>query len=108
MEVLEPVSYRLSLPDQWKIHPVFYASLLSPYRETDSHGPNYMRPPPDLIEGEEEFEVKAIISHRKRGNGHQYLVKWKGYPHSDNTWEPTTNLKGASEILHSYRTAQHL
>ena len=104
-EVLGPVSYRLSLPDQWKIHPVFHASLLSPYRETDTHGPNYTRPPPDLIEGEEEFEVEAIIAHRKRGNGHQYLVKWKGYPHSD---KPTTNLKGASEILRSYRTAQHL
>ena len=59
-------------------------------------------------EGEEEFEVEAIIAHRKRGNGHQYLVKWKGYPHSNNTWEPTINLKGASEILHFYRTAQHL
>ena len=65
MEVLGPVSYRLSLPDQWKIHPVFHASLLSPYRETNTHRPNYTRPPPDLIEGEEEFEVEAIIAHRK-------------------------------------------
>ena len=32
---------------------MFHASLLSPYVETDAHGPNYSRPPPDLIGGEE-------------------------------------------------------
>src|SRR5579863_10485347 len=66
------------------------ASLLTPYIDTDSHGPNYSRPPPDLISGEAEYEVEQIRGHRHHGRRRQlqYLLKWKGYPESDNTWEP--------------------
>jgi hypothetical protein len=62
-QVISPVAYRLALPPQWTIYPVFHASLLTPYVETKEHGENYSRPPLDLIEGEEQYEVKAIRSH---------------------------------------------
>jgi hypothetical protein len=52
-EVRSLVVYRLQLPPQWNIHPVFHTSLLTPYIETMEHGENYSRPPPDMIEGEE-------------------------------------------------------
>ena len=39
--VLSSLSYQLEIPRSWKIHPVFHASLLTPYRENDIHGPNY-------------------------------------------------------------------
>lgn len=38
------------------------------------------------------FEVEQIIERRKKGRGWQYLVKWKGYDDSQNTWEPLKNL----------------
>src|SRR5258708_2755005 len=60
---ISPVAYQLCLPIAWNIHDVFHASLLSPYRETDAHGLNYSSPPPDLIEGEEEYEVEKILNH---------------------------------------------
>ena len=66
-EVLGPITYKLKLPDQWKIHLVFHASLLTPFRETEAHGPNYTNPPPDLIEDEEQYEIKAILAHRCQG-----------------------------------------
>ena len=47
---------------------MFHAALLTPYHETDEHGPNYIKPPPDLIDGEEEHEVEAIITHKPIGN----------------------------------------
>ena len=59
-EVLGPLTYRLELPEQWKIHPMFHATLLTPFKENDIHGPNYLNPPPDLIDGEPEYEVEAI------------------------------------------------
>ena len=108
MEVLGPVTYYLKLPNQWQIHNVFHTSLLSPYHETDTHSPNFMKPPPDLVEGEEEYEIEAITSHKKWGWGYQYLVKWKGYPISDNTWEPTSSFKNAQEILTEYQLTHHL
>ena len=91
---ISPVAYQLQLPPSWNIHPVFHASLLSPYSETPSHGPNFSQPPPDLIENEEEYEVEQIKAHRSFGRSKrlQYLVKWKGYPESDNTWEDATDM----------------
>ena len=64
-EVLNDVNYRLELPSQWKIHDVFHAKLLHPYKETDEYGINFQEPPPDLIEGEEEWEVEQILDERK-------------------------------------------
>jgi hypothetical protein len=88
IQVMSAVNYRLELPTQWSIHPVFHIDLLTPYHETPIHSANYQRPPPDLVEGEEEYEVENVLVSRRFGRGKrlQYLVKWKGYPDSDNQW----------------------
>jgi len=102
-KVISPVAYQLALPLSWGIHNVFHASLLLPYKETTVHGPNFERPPPDLIEDAEEYEVEAIINHRHHGRQRhlQYLIKWKGYPSSDNTWEPRESVH-AEELVKGY------
>src|SRR6266436_7320116 len=99
------VVYQLALPVSWRIHDVFHASLLSPYHETNAHGPNFTRPPPDLIEGEEEYEVERIVAHRRFGRSKrpQYLIKWKGYPESDNSWEPADQVH-APDLLKRYHS----
>jgi len=101
--VISPVAYQLALPLSWGIHNVFHASLLLPYRETTTHGPNFERPPPDLIEDAEEYEVETIINHWYYGRRRQlqYLIKWKGYPSSDNTWEPEENVH-AEDLVKEY------
>lgn len=98
-EVLSPLTYRLQLPKTWKIHPVFHATLLSPYKETTEHGPNFLRPPPDIIDNEEEWEVEKILESRVTRKHIQYLVKWKGYPDSDNLWLPKTHLTNAKKLI---------
>jgi hypothetical protein len=41
-EVLGPVTYQLKLLESWRIHKVFYAALLRPYRENEVYGENYI------------------------------------------------------------------
>ena len=107
-KVLGPLTYWLELPKQWKIHPVFHTTLLSPYKENDTYGNNFTHPPPDLIDGQEEYEVEAILSHKQLGRGYSYLIKWKGYPSSDNSWEPEQNIVNAPELLPLYKRQHQL
>ena len=103
-KVLSPITYQLELPPQWKIHDVFHTDLLTPYREMEFHGPNFTKPPPDLIDGEEEYEIEEVLQSRRHGRGRkvQYLVKWKGYPDSENQWVDWDDLH-ADEALADFK-----
>ena len=102
---MSPVNYRLELPTQWSIHPVFHIDLLTPYRKTPTHGPNYQRSPPDLVDREEEYEVEEILDSRRFGRRRklQYLVKWKGYPDSENQWVDKDDVF-ADKALQEFKT----
>jgi hypothetical protein len=104
LKQLSEAVYRVEIPRQWKIHNVFHANLITPYKETELHGPNFTRPAPDLIDGEEEYEVEKILEEKPRGKGRKmhYLVKWKGYPTSDNSWEPRENVH-AEELIKEFQ-----
>src|SRR6266404_313034 len=108
LKEISPVAYRLALPVNWRIHDVFHASLLNPYHETKVHGPNFTRPPPDLIKGEEEYEVERIVAHRMFGRSKslQYLIKWRGYPESDNSWEPADQVHAPDLVKHYHSAAK--
>jgi hypothetical protein len=41
---ISDVAYCLKIPDKWKIHNLFHTSLLMPYKETEKHGPNFLKP----------------------------------------------------------------
>ncbi|KAL3687944.1 hypothetical protein R1sor_014253 [Riccia sorocarpa] len=73
------VAYKLELHSSMKIHPVFHVSLLRRHvpRSVELGAPNEARPPPALIDGEEEFEVERILQKRTHGLRRQrieYLV----------------------------------
>ena len=103
-KVLSPITYQLTLPEQWKIHPMFHVDLLTPYKETVFHGVNYTRPPPDLINDEEEYKVEQILDSWTKGRNRrvQYLVKWVGYPDSDNQWLDVEQLT-ADEAIREFK-----
>jgi hypothetical protein len=67
IQVMSAINYCLELPTQWSIHPVFHIDLLTPYQETIMHGPNFTRPTPELIDGEEEYSVEKILDSRQFG-----------------------------------------
>jgi len=45
-----------------------------------------------MSDQEEEYEVESIVEKRMKKGKTEYLVKWKNWDHSDNTWEPVDNL----------------
>ena len=96
-----PVTYKLELPKTWKqLHPVFYAGLLKPFHRTEQYGDTHPMPPPELVEGQEEYEVDHIRKRRRNKNGtYSYLIHWKGYGDDEDSWEPERNLTGATEMV---------
>jgi Chromo (CHRromatin Organisation MOdifier) domain len=94
------VAVQLELPAQWNIQLVFHTSWITHYTEIPSHGPNFIQPPSDLIDGEEEYEMEQIHAHQRWGHHKtlQYLIKWKGYPEGDNTWEDTDQIHAPTLI----------
>lgn len=42
--------------------------------------------------GQGEYEVDLLLRHRDLEDTRMYLVKWKGYPKAEATWEPSSNL----------------
>ncbi|KAL2018390.1 hypothetical protein VTK56DRAFT_868 [Thermocarpiscus australiensis] len=61
----------------------------------------------DLTNGEVpqgEYEVEEIVDSAIDAETmeHLYFVKWKGYPASDNTWEPKKNLTHAHDLVRDF------
>jgi hypothetical protein len=102
-EVLGKVNYRLDLPPNWKIHNVFHASVLHPCKQTSINPNQHEEPTPELVEGQEEYEVEQILGTRRSGRNKalQYLVRWKGYSTAHDSWEPATGVH-APDLVKEY------
>ena len=107
-ERLGPITYWLKLPETWKIHNVFHATLLRLYIENKIYGNNYPIPPAKLLEGEEVYEVDSILKHRRRGRGYQYYIKWKGNPITEATWENESAFSENGDMLEQYKLQNQL
>ena len=83
-----PASFRLSLPSSWgRHHPVFHVSLLEPYRQNSLPARAQLPPPPPIIvNGHQEFDIRDILDSRIRRKKVQYLVTWTGYGPEENSW----------------------
>ena len=98
-------SYRLKLDKTWcNIHPVFHECLLHPYHSGEFPSQQTKPPPPpEIISGVEEAEIKYIIDSKHVGNTIHYLIHWKGFPREENEWIPVkelTNTQGAIKNFH--------
>ena len=110
VERIGKVAYRLELPNQMKIHPVFHVNLLRTHQDATEKFPSrevvYDKPPAININNEQEWEVERIVNHRSRGKGRgkhiEYLVLWKGYPEHEKTWEHEKNLKNSPLAIKEY------
>jgi hypothetical protein len=67
----------------------------------------YVPPPPEIeIDGNLEFEVEEIKDVRKRRGKEQYLVSWKGYDSSEDSWEPLENVQHCKGLMMEFKKRQ--
>ena len=82
-------AYKLSLPENWKIHPMFHISLLKKWNTASLQEEEI--PADDDLEIEEPYyEIEKILRWRKIKRGRrilkEYLVLWKDYPITEASW----------------------
>ena len=69
---IKNTSYKLQLPPSIKIHLIFYISLL---KSASNGAPTRSSPEIDPETQKQEYEVEAILAHRKTRKNDQYMVK---------------------------------
>ena len=78
---------------------MYHVSLLKPYKDpSDEQMHGFLPQPLDWLDGMPVFEVECIAGHkivslRKGQKSVAFLIKWKGYGPSYDTWEPVATLK---------------
>ena len=88
-------AYQLILPPRYRrIHPTQHVSLLEPFEGDPQMGQG--RPDPVTVDGEPEYIVERILKSRRKGA--EYLVKWKGYGDTENTWEPRAYVEETAAL----------
>ena len=84
------LAYQLRLPSSLRMHSTFPISSLEPYRGPCGERPS--SPVTTALQAQPAYEVEAILDHKGKGRSRQYLIKWKDYDVSENSWEPRRNL----------------
>ena len=102
-----PSAFQLRLPQALsRVYLVFNEILLTPYRppattkQQTSH-----RPPPEIIDDVEEYDVDYIVDKKVMCGCTFYKVRWKGYLPYDDSWEPEANLDHARDTIADFNTA---
>ena len=94
-ERIGAVAYRLKLPEDAKIHPVFHISCLKP--KLGEHESPQIQLPNTTEDGVIQAQPQAILDRKivmhRRHPSTEVLVHWNNLPLEDATWEPYEELK---------------
>jgi transposase InsO family protein len=105
VEVINPQAYRLGLPKNMAIHPVFHVSLLEPANAAKEAARQQPDPYRYDAEAPDVYDVETILDQEKDDDGKWlYRVRWKGYSSEDDSWEPAEHLSEAT--IKAYKRTQ--
>ena len=91
--MIYPGVYGLDLPLAWRIHLVFHVLNLKRFHRSQEFEREKRSPFRIVVDGEKEYEVEAILNHKRKGAQRLHLVMWKGYPIIEVSWEPESHLQ---------------
>ena len=96
------MAYKLDLLPAWRIDLVFHVLNLKRFHQSGEFKREERPPSHIVVDGEEGYEVEAILRRKHKGAQRLYLVIWKGYPMTEASWEPESHLQNAPLILEDY------
>jgi transposase InsO family protein len=98
-------AYRLQLPLSMKrLHPVFNVVKLTMAPDDPIPGRQAIPPPPpEIVDGEEEWVVEEILDTKMVNRKLRYLVKWAGFGIEHNSWEPWDGVHAPELVADFYR-----
>ena len=107
VERINPMVYRLRLPDTYSMHLVFNLEHLKKYTPSlDKFREHIELPSTCELRASEEYEVEAILGHRligkKRANRTMFLVRWKYYGPADDSWVSEYDLRNSAQLKRDY------
>jgi hypothetical protein len=101
----------LKLPHTIRIHPVFHASSLKPWRDPLATFPDRALPannqPLIRVGNVDEYEVESILDFKTthRNTRFKFLVRWQGYDRSHDSWESPSALENCVTLLQEFLDA---
>ncbi len=98
-------AYQLQLPFQMRrLHPVFNVVKLTP-SPADPIASRHLTlpPPPELVEGEEEYLVEKILDSKMFRGWLKFKIKWEGYGPEHDSWEYATEVHAPEWIVEFYQ-----
>ena len=116
LEKVGRLAYKLNVPLDRKVHPVFSVAQLEPAPSPTDDPFNRPRPhipPAVFVDGDTDavkfFEVDRLLNKRivKRGKSRavEYLVRWTGYGPEWDRWYNIKDLDNAADLVRNYEDA---
>ena len=104
------LAYRLDLPANFQVHPVFHICNLKPFHEDEGdpqrsmpqRAPIPQRAPSTVSVPGRDPEIILNHSNNYLGEVKKYLVQWKGLPECEATWEKASSMFQHRQLVEGY------